>query len=223
MPKAFLICNSKKFKKDNFLIPIQQELLENEGESVVSIDLNYTNFHLKFDQYICHNDYIHNTRGRVFNKDFNYYLEPLSFYSYYKEDENLLFIQTKTDAALDFISKLSRTKEYNLETVKIDFKSMIPLITEVAGAWIADLKRAHLKTAGYFGHNVHRSEEYKESAAEGNVSSIQMKYISLKSGKEHYIAISKKGSIILYDTFPTIEDEIDIVYEVYEQFIKPHL
>ncbi|MFD2628819.1 hypothetical protein [Oceanobacillus kapialis] len=223
MPKAFLLCETNKFKKEDFLVPIQQSLFEEEGESVVSLNLNQDDFHLNFDQYLCHHDYVHNTRGRVFNKDFNYYLEPLSFYAYLKADEELLFTQTKTDAALDFISKLNNTKEFLLSPVSIDFKKMIPLITEVAGAWIADLKRTHLKTAGYFGPNVHRSEEYKEAAAEGNVSSIQMYYTSIKSGNEHYVAISKKGSIILYDTFPTIEEEIDMVYEIYSKFIKPHL
>jgi hypothetical protein len=37
------------------------------------------------------------------------------------------------------------------------------------------LKRAHLKTASFFGSHVNKCEEYIEVAAEGNVSNIQMK------------------------------------------------
>lgn len=223
MAKAYLICNSNKFKQSDFFVPIQKELFESEGESEVSIKLHKENFHLNFDQYLCHNDFIHNTRGRVFNRDFNYYIEPLSFYSYYRENKNLLYIQTKTEAALDYISKLNKTHEYGLDPVSVNFNKMIPHITEVAGVWIADLKRINLKTAGYFGPNVHRSEEYKEAAAEGNVSSIHIKYIGDKTRKEHYIVISNKGSVILYDSFQTLEDEIEIVTEVFEKFIYPHL
>lgn len=223
MAKAFLICQAKRFNKDDFLVPIQQTLLDDEGSSEISLKLNNSNFHLNFDQYICQHDFIHNKSGKVFNRIFTHYFEPLKFYTYYREDLNLILVQTKTDAAIDFINKINGTKYYDLNPIQIDFKSVIPLITEVAGAWIADLKRAHLKTAGFFGPNVHKSEEYIEAASEGIVSSIQMKYISDRTHEEYYVAISKKGSVILYDTLSTVEDEIDLVYEVFNKLIKPHL
>lgn len=223
MAKAYLICSSERFNKNDFLIPIQEELLENEGESEVSIKLHQENFHLEFDQYLCHNDFIHNTRGRVFNRDFNYYIEPISFYSYYRKSEDLLFVQTKTKVALDFITRMNNTKKYILNPVNINFNKIIPHITEVAGVWIADLKKINLKTAGYFGPNVHRSEEYKEAAAEGNVSSIHIKYISDNNSREYYVVISGKGSIILYDSFETLEEEINLVNEIYHKFIYPHM
>ncbi|WP_121639514.1 hypothetical protein [Virgibacillus sp. Bac330] len=225
MAKAFLICIIKKFPQKDFLVPIQQEfdLLETEGKPVTSIQINTENFHINFDQYKCHNDYIHNKSGRVFNRDFNYYFEPLDFHSYYKKDDSLLLVQTKTDAAIDFVNRLNNTKEYDIKPVDIDFKNMIPLITEVSGAWFADLKRTHLKTAGYFGPNVNKSEEYKEAASEGNISSIHLKYISTRNNKEHYVVISKKGSVILYDTLQTPEEELDIIDEIYRELINPHL
>ncbi|MGM0775480.1 MAG: hypothetical protein ACQEXE_01595 [Bacillota bacterium] len=223
MAKSFLVCDARNFFEDDFFVPIQQTLLEDEGASEVSLKLNHANFHLGFDQYLCQHDYIHNKSGRVFNKHFNYYFEPLKFYTYHHKELNLAFIQTKAEAAVDFMNKINSTKHYNLSQVQMDFKNMIPLVTEVAGAWIADLKRAHLKTAGFFGPNVHKSEEYIEAAAEGNVSSIQMKFISERSCEEYTITISKKGSVVLYDTLPTVEDEIGLVFEVYNRLIKPHL
>jgi hypothetical protein len=223
LAKAYLVCDTKIFNKDDFLVPIQQKLIEDEGSSEISIKINKKNFHLSFDQYLCHHDYIHNKSGIVYGKRFTKYFEPIDFYTYYKEESNLSFIQAKSDVALDFIRQLNDTKYYQFEPIKIDFKMMLPLITEVSGAWIANLKRAHLKTAGYFGPNVHKSEEYKEAASEGNVSSIQMKFISENNKEEYYIAITQKGSIVLYDSFQTIEKELEIVYEVYNKLIYPHL
>jgi len=220
--KAFLICNTKKFKKEGFFIPMQQELIENEGLSEVSIKLKQSNFHLGFNQYNCHYDFKHNKKGIVFNKPFNYYFEPLSFYAYYNQKINLSIFQTKTDAAIDFTRLINDTGEFDLTPIEINFQKIIPLITEVAGAWIANLKRAHLKTAGYFGSNVHKSAEYKQAAEEGNVSNIQLKYISNKDSREYFVAISSKGSIILYDSLPTIEDEIELVYEIYSKLLNPH-
>src|SRR5690625_1011944 len=223
MAKAFLVCQSKKFLQKEYLIPIQKDLLDLEGKAEISIKPNHDNFHSSFGQYICHHDYLLNKKGKVFDKPFNYYFEPQDFYTYYNQDTGLTLIQTKTDAALDFINKMNRTDYFEIEPVDINFQKMIPLITEVAGAWIADLKRAHLKTADFFGSHVNKSEEYIEAASEGNISNIQMKYARSTDEKEYYIAISKKGSIILYDTLPTVEDELDIVMEVYNKFICPHL
>ncbi|MEK6455237.1 hypothetical protein [Caldifermentibacillus hisashii] len=221
--KSYLLCKTNKFNREGYFIPIQQDLFEHEGTSVAKLEINKPDFHLGFDQYECYYDYKHKTKGIVFNKPFNYYFEPLNFYAYYRDDLKLSLFQTKTDAAIEFTNKLNSTKHFDINPFNIQFNKIIPLIVDVAGAWIADLKRAHLRTAGFFGPNVHKSEEYKQAAEEGNVSSIQMKYISEKNNSEYYVAISRKGSIILYDTLPTIEDEIDLVYEVYSKLICPHL
>lgn len=223
MAKAYLVCHSNKFIKDHYLIPIQNDLLEDdvEGAPETYIKPAKENYFLNFDKYICHHDYKHNAHGRVFQKSFSYYFEPLNFYTYNNPSNALTLIQTKTDVALDFISKLSQTGEYNVEPVVVDFKSMIPHIDEVAGAWIADLKRAHLKTAGFFGPHVNKSEEYKRAAEEGNVSSISIKFTS--NSKEYTVLISGKGSIVLYDSFNTIEEELDLILQIYEQLIKPHV
>ncbi|PID00804.1 hypothetical protein [Sporosarcina sp. P29] len=225
MAKSFLVCKTNIFKVEDYLIPTQLQLeeLEDEGTAQISLSMNHKSFHLGFDQYLCHYDYVHNKSGIVFNRPFTHYFEPMQFYTYYNNENNLALIQTRTEAAIDFKKEINRTKEYNLSTVVMNFEKMIPLITEVAGAWIADLNRAHLKTAGYFGPDVHKSEEYKEAASEGNVSSIMMKYISQSTGNEHTINISKKGSLTIYDTLPTLEEELDIVNEIYLKLIKPHL
>lgn len=225
MAKSFLICKTETFNEEDYLIPIQLKLdeLEDEGTAEASLKINQQDFHLGFNQYYCHYDYIHNKSGMVFNRLFTRYFEPLNFYTYHNRELKLAFIQTRTEAAIDFKKELNRTKLYNLSTVFMNFEKMIPLITEVAGAWIADLNRAHLKTAGYFGPDVHKSDEYIEAASEGNISSIMMKYIGDKTGIEHTINISKKGSLTIYDTLETIEEEIELVQEIYLKLIKPHL
>ncbi|MBO8169305.1 MAG: hypothetical protein H0Z35_09005 [Thermoanaerobacteraceae bacterium] len=221
MPKSYLICAVEKFYDDEFYqMPIQEALFEHEGEAVINYKLTRKDFYQGYDQYTCHHDYKHKKYGKVFNQFFTYYFEPVDFYMYYNRNKSILLIQTKTDIARDYIRILNSSKAFDCQPVPIDFAKMYPLITEVSGAWIADLKRTYLKTAGLFGPNVNKSEEFKIAAEEGEVSSLQLQYVSKLTKEEHTIAISKKSSIVLYDTFDMIEDELDLVLDVYETLIN---
>lgn len=221
LAKAYLICDVKKFLKDSHLIPIQLEAIEYEGNPEIKVSLRDQTFYKTFDRYDCHHDYKHKKHGRVFNRTFTYYFEPTDFYMYYKKDRNISLIQTKTDIGLDFIKTLTASDYYDIKAVNVNFVTMYPLITEITGGWIADLNQTYLKTAGYFGPNVNKSEEFKQAAEIGEVSSLLMKYVSPNSGEELTIGISKKGSVVLYDTFERIEDEIDVVLDIYEKLINP--
>lgn len=225
MVKTYLVCVTKKFKKDDFLLPMQIDLLEDEveGEALTSINQSSDNFHIEFEQYKCHHDFKHNKSGRVFQQNFSYYFEPLNFYTYHNSNENLAFIRTKTEVALDFIEKLNTTGEYDLKPIEINFEKMIPHIDEIGGAWFANLRKAHLKSAGYFGPHVNKSEEYKEAAREGHVSSIQINYINRVNSNEYTVLISKKGSIVLYDRFETLEEELELVDQICARLIRPHV
>lgn len=225
MVKSYLLCIGEKFNTNGFYVPVQNTLFENEveGEAITYIKKHKNNFHLTYNQYKCHHDYRHNKTGRVFQKDFSYYFEPLDFYLYKSFTNKLTLIQAKTEVAVDFINKLNITGEYTINPIEINFEKMIPKITEIGGAWFANLKKAHLKSAGYFGPNVNKSEEYKAATKEGNISSIQINYVNRVTSNEHIILISKKGTIVLYDGFETIEEELDLVTQIYDSLIKPHV
>lgn len=224
MPKSYLICHSEIFYQDEYMIPIQCYFFEDEieGAAETFIKPNKKEFHAGFDQYFCHHDFKHKKRGKVFNKNFSYFWEPIDFYTYYNPINKLTLVGTKTEVSLDYIKKLNGTGYFDIKPVNINFEKMIPKIDEMNGAWFANLKKAHLKTAAFFGPHVNKSDEYKEAAKEGNISSINIYFINNKK-KEYSISISQKGSIVLYDHFATIEEELDLVLQIYERLIKPHI
>lgn len=223
MGSVFLIGKSERFEYNHYFEPMQGDLLDVEGEAQTSMVLNRRSFYQNLDRFECHHDYRHNKKGRVFQKDFNYYFEPADFLTYHDPNSGLTLIQVKTEIALDYIIKLNNSGYFKIEAVKMKFDKMIPYIDEIKGAWISDLKGAHLKTAGYFGPYVNLSEEYKETAEEGNVSSMVIQFISSKDGNEYTITLSNKGSIYVSNNLESIEDELDLVLEVYRKLIKPHL
>lgn len=221
-PKTYLVCDVLKFNKHSYSSPIQQELegLESEGQQETSLNLSDEYYYEGFHRYNCYHDYKHNRFGKVWNKIFNYYFEPTNFYLYYNETFKLILVSIKTDVGLDFIDKLNKSSYYEIKPIEIDFMAMYPFILEINGAWIANINQTYLKTAGYFGPHVNKSEEFKQAAKIGEVSSLMLKYVSpLK--EEITIGISKKGSITLYDSFDRIEDEIYIILDIYNKLIRP--
>jgi hypothetical protein len=220
--KSYLICKVERFNdQESYLVPIQESFGDvYEGEAEIRIKLIHKNYHQSFNRYNCHHDFKHKKHGKAFNKYFTYYFEPIDFNMYYCSNSSLALVQTKTEISLDFIKQLNDKGYYKLLPTEINFKAMAPFITEMSGVWISNLKRTHVKTAGFFGPHVNRSEEFKEAAGEGEVSSIQMNYLSPFSGEEHTIGISQKGSVVLYDRFQTITDELDLIINIYETLIN---
>lgn len=215
---SYMLCDINNFyNKDEYFIPIQQELLPNEGKPEISVKLKNKLFHNGFKQYRCHHDFKHNVFGKVYGNEFNYFLEPLNFNMFKNND--IALISVRKEVALDFISHLSKTNLYDLTPVEVNFTNMYPLITEVSGAWIADLKRAHVRTAAFFGPNVNKSNDFLDAANEGNVSSIRINFVFRE--REYSILISKDGIVVIQTHVDTFEDEIDLIMDIYEKLINP--
>lgn len=223
MTKAYLVCDVEKFLQDSYLVPIQQQIeeLRTEGTPEIRIKLKDSIYCEGFARYNCHHEYIRKQHGIVYGQEFNYYFEPKDFYLYYSKDKELSLLQAKTEITLDFINHLNYSGYYSFNPIKINFVNMYPLITEITGGWVANLKKTFLKTAAYYGPNVNKSDEFIQAAKIGEVSHLQIKYVSPFSGEELTVGISSKGSVILYDSFERIEDEINIVLSIYETLIKP--
>ncbi len=222
MGKPFLLCNVNRFKTDAYNLPMQQELeITTEGVPEIWIKPEIKKFYQSFDQYYCHHEYKHRKFGRIRDITFHYYFEPVDFYAYYDKSLNLCILQVKTDIALDYIDKLNTYSEYDLKAIEMDFSQMYSKLPYVSGAWVGQLKDTNIKTKGLFGNNVHESEEFKIAASVGKVSGLNLNFISQITNEEHYINISSKGSITLYDTFNTLQDELDIIMEIYKKLISP--
>ncbi len=225
LSKSFVFCSVQHFNENEFMVPIQEVMLQIEGdteaEGKAEIMISPANQLLldKFDIYDCKHDYKVKVFGKVFNKPFNYYFITKHFNLFYSKGDKLAIIALKTDIALDYINALNQNGPYKMKPIEIDFKYIAPRITEMSGVWISGLNKKHVKTKGLFGDNVNKSEEFLEASQEGKVSSVQIKFVS-SSREEYSIGISKRGSITLYDKFALIEDELGVVKEVYDQLLK---
>lgn len=180
MVKSFIICKVEKFKPDGFFNSNQINLFEEDigvnelysrsrdelppetGEIQIEMSPSDIIFLQKYKEYKCNFDMKKNKTGKVYGIIFHSYLEPSEFKLYYNENDSLCFIQTKTEVAMSFIKELNSSKLFNFVPLKINFEKIMSRVDDISGAWIAGLKGKHLNSAGLFGHNVHKSPEYKE-------------------------------------------------------------
>jgi hypothetical protein len=217
--KAYLLCDVKKFLENEFSVPIQESLVEYEGEPEINIQLARKNFYNGFDQYRCHHDFKIKMYGKAFYKHFNYFFRPIDFYLYYNSNVKIALLSVGSKYGLDFIEKLNDYKHHEMTPIEVDFDYIRPKITEMSGVWVK-INQANLKSAGFFGYHVNKSKEVEEAIKDGVLSSVLIKYIIPSTKEEHSILISKKGTIVLFDTYNQIEDELDIVMSVYNDIIK---
>lgn len=221
---SYLICNATKFHCQSFTVPVQAVFTEangltmSEGYPLTSLEAKKESI-LSYRLFKCKHELKEKVFGKVFGKEFNYYLKPYEFITFYKEEEDLSLIRLNTNAAVDFINTLNETKFYKLNSIDIDFTSIEKRVLEVSGIWISDIDKAHLNSAGYYGKDVHRHPDVEEMIDNGNISFMQVKYKHHNFNDELKIGISNKGSIILYNSFRSNTEELEIVLDIYKKLI----
>lgn len=223
--KSFVLCDVNKFEKEDFQFDYQSEFFEDdenfmgEGTPKVSLSSDKNKFnHMCYRKILGSYDYIHQKKGKVFNKYFSRYFEEFKFPIYYNENESFLMIQIKTDVGLEFIESINSNENFNVKVINIDFEKIVQNVPEISGAWIAELKSKHLKSTGLFGPKVNLSEEYKEAINEGEISSMIITFIY--DSCEFKVNISRKGSVTLLNKIASPEQEIEILNEIYTQLLK---
>lgn len=213
--------NEITFERKDFSITDPEIILTDRAHfdlpSSISID--------KYQMYI---DVVVNKKGKVFHQKFHRYLEPNEFYSYHiKELDILVFGGSQKDVVKQFIYEMNTDPNsgLELENIEVDFKNLQPLIPVISGVWFGDMNKQYLRTAGYFGKHVDKSEEFKR-ALDDNAKISQLIFDYLFQNERYTVGITKDCSIILYSRIkdritkiPDIKSEILLAAQIYNNFI----
>lgn len=224
---SYYFCHAHRFYENVYVVSRQEELIDEdglaffEGEPTSEIRPLQESHFPNFSTFSCKHDIKEKVFGRVFGRNFNYYLKPNEFFSFYNSIEELALFRLNIDASEDFVRTLNLEKVYKLEKIQIDFATLIPRVAEVSGLWISEIQSMNLSTAGYYGNDVHRNPEVQDMMKNGKISFIQIKYAKNAISEEYTIGISSKGAVNLYNKFHTISDELEIIMDIYEKLLKP--
>ncbi|GED55437.1 hypothetical protein EDM54_02440 [Brevibacillus borstelensis] len=240
MTAVYTICTVNQFHyKEEYVSPTQIRIpdVEEAPESNYKlVDPEY--LMLKFDQhgepitidgYKAHQDLVIKKYGRVFGKEFHSFLVPQDFYMYFVKELNILLVNAGKDTVKAFLERMKEDSQsgFKAETFEVDFNTVMQLIPVISGAWVAEIKKPNLRSAGFFGKSVDKNEEFKAAAQAGVVSSLMFEYSSSCWPYSLKIAITRNGGIVFYTRAIDpksrkifIDKEIEIATELFLKYIK---
>jgi hypothetical protein len=132
-------------------------------------------------------------------------------------DHNLL-VRTKADIAKDFIERLRKgVDDFDALDRQVNFQELRPYLTYISGAWFADMRTANLSSAGMFGSHVDRSGEFTRAARHGTLRSLTIFYKHREA--QYHVMITSSGTIVVYDSFDSLEEELDLVLDIKRQLL----
>lgn len=171
-------------------------------------------------------DVRHNKMGKAFGELFHWYLEPCEFYMYFVKDLNLMIFGTGKHTTNAFLNQMGTDQNagFKSKRIAVDFQTLLPLLGQISGAWIADIKKQHIRSIGCFGTNVDQSEEFKAAAQVGAVSTLMFEY--LHPQKTLKLSITESGIIVFHSRIknpvtkePDITSELDVVVRLYLDYL----
>ncbi|WP_283749587.1 hypothetical protein [Bacillus mycoides] len=223
MGKSYFICKAIKFYTEEFNTTNQLQLVEPDGTSLLEgeprtqLTPNSNEYLQNFHTFDCYHETKEKVLGRVFGREFAYYLKPHKFYTFCNLEQELAFLRLNTDSSEEVIKTLNEQKIYKLSKINVDFSKIITKVPEISGMWLKIYNSLNLDSAAYFGKDVDRDPRVREMIEKREVSYVQMKYV--KDLQEHTIGISKRGSITLYNSYQDIETELDIAIDIYKKLL----
>lgn len=214
------------FVIDERSLLLNSELLKKvENPSILKVPKQVT--YIPYDAYI---DIVINQAGKVYNKPFTRFLSPHQFNIYYlRELGYFLFADTQQDVVTEFVDSMNidSNSGLKLEPIEVDFDTLRPLVDVITGIWFGDMKEQYLKSAGYFGRHVDRSNPVQEALRDkAKIRSLLFDYTY--NFEDLTVSVTKSGSVILYSRIkdpktkkPDIKSEISLVTQIFVNFILP--
>lgn len=170
-------------------------------------------------EYDCEHDFKQNKIGKVFNHLFEYYFVPNFFKSYYFKNDNLFIINTSTDPAIDFISKLNTQNNSNIVIKNVNFEKLLKKLTNVKGIWISDIKAQNLSASGLFGDQVDQSTEFDRIKEKGKVSYVTFTIENMYH-RSLSVGVTQNSAIIISNKLDKPEEGIEVAKKIYDTLLK---
>ena len=231
MPISVMIVKTKAFYKNGLNLGGQEQLIGSdglglsEGEGHLFLDPTGNKLGIddcSFDVYTVDYDHRYETKGFVFDREFDYYFKNYKFRIYYEENKNLLILAVKKEVAKAFLKEIAKEKArsqklYEFEYLKIDFDRIVSKSENLSGLW-AQVNRTEVQTQAYFGENINLDDEVKLVLKEKDASYVLFE--STIGSNYQKIGITKEGNIVIFEDQSEDQHLITNVFRIYKIFLE---
>ena len=208
--------------RESFVAPVQMTMAFEDQPAETCYQLSHRAFWDGIDRYIADHEILVKTMGRANGQCFSQYYEPHRFPFYHDHRRGLAYLAVKKNVAKSFLIAAGLNEAW--PAISIDYEAMLPFLPPITGAWFSELQLQYIRSAGYFGQHIDRSDQYKLAEAIGKTSVL---YVNVAfpnpSGPEYRVGITAEGSVTIDQTLELEEDELDLVCHVYDAYIEPTL
>ncbi len=208
--------------EDQLYLTIDQR--QNRENVHTTVRLTDAAFREGVDRFSCEHDFLTKLRypGRALGMQFEQFVTPYKFPVYVlaasRETKGTFVVCTKGKVAEDCVKRLNTKLESFVVVEKhLDFRKLRALIGSIRGAWFQKMDVANLATAGLFGPDVGRSEEFAHAERHGRLHSLTAPYPF--NAAEYLVTITEAGSVIVFDALTGETEGIDLVCDIKRELL----
>ena len=212
---------TKNKPQEKYVLPSQFALPGNNGGLETNYHISQLDFVEGIDRYTAYHEIEVKKSGKANGSFFNSYYEQHNFTFLHDTKRSIINLRTNKVVASSFVNALSLDKDW--PKIPINYAAMTPILPAITGAWFCELKQQYVRSAGYFGQHVDKSDEFKKAAECGQISVLYVNVAWPTGGPEYRVGITSEGSIIMSKHLDLEEKEIELVSYVFDTFISPTL
>lgn len=222
-PISFTFCPVESFPNaETFHVPYQWVLDNTEENADTHFALSIRDFFRHFDRWIVYHEMKVTAFGKVYGRTFRHYVEPHEFPMYLSRDRRLLILREKREVAHNFVDVINKNLGgFSIGRYTFDIKAMLQYLPPITSVWVGGLGDQYVKTAGYFGQHVDRSDELQAKLRIGQISALRVQYSLGPDNEEISAGINTKGGIVLYSRFDVEEHALQTAIDIFEKYVLP--
>ena len=169
-----------------------------------------------FQKYIIEHEMEENAFGRIGESAFQKYIRKEFIQSYDSPSEQILILSGKKRFVLDFCRKTKHINEIKLNTIQIDMGTLQTKLPHVKGVWFR-FQNGLVRASALMGSNLESTSDYQKFMSQGDISTLSFFYEF--ESITHPIMATNDGTIVLYNNYLEISDEISIVMDIHKNLL----
>lgn len=144
------------------------------------------------------------------------YQKSKSFFLYYCESENLLFVETSTSIAKNFLKRLgeSHPTRVQLQLFKFDFNTIRINSPSVKGLYFNVEDDIDVDSKAFFGNDVDNNNEANTAISEENATYLMISKDIASVNRT--IGFSQKSAIVIYNKVNPDNEYLQLITDIYD-------